>query len=95
MIKPRFQFKVKGMLLAVALLSGPMLFLRPSTKGDAPIIEVFGPVQVRPDGSIEVQGGVRISQGTKQTEIRANRIFVKKDGAAEVDGHCTLVQTTR
>jgi hypothetical protein len=96
MIKSRFQFKIKGLLLAVALLAGPMLFLRPLANGDAPIIDVFGPVQLGQDGSIEVQGGsVRISQGNKRTEIRANRIVVQKDGTAEVDGHGTIVQTTR
>ena len=96
MIKPRFQFKVKGLLLAVALLAGPLLFLRPLANGDAPSIDVFGVVHVGQDGSIEVQGGsVRISRDNKRTEIRANRIVVQKDGTAEVNGPGTLVQTTR
>jgi hypothetical protein len=96
MIKPRFQFSLKGLLLAVVLLAGPMLFLRPRANDDARIIAMFGPVQVGRDGSIEVKGGsVRISQGNKQTEIRANRIVVQKDGTTWVNGHGTMVQTTR
>jgi hypothetical protein len=96
MTKRRFQFKIKALLLAVALLAGPMVFLRPLPTGDAPIIDAFGPVHVGQDGSIEVQGGsVRISQGNNRTEIRANKIVVQKDGTAEVYGPGTLVQTTR
>ncbi len=94
MIKPRFQFSLKGLLLAVVLLSGPMLLLTPRSNDDDRIIAMFGPVQVGRDGSIEVQrGAVRISQGNKQTEIRANRIVVQKDGTAKVYGHGTMVQT--
>ena len=96
MIKPRFRFSLKGLLFAVALLAGPMLLLRPGVDDNARMIAMFGPVQVRRDGSIEVQRGlVRITQGDKQTEIRANRIVVQKDGTAEVYGHGTMVQTTR
>ena len=96
MIKPRFQFSLQGLLLAVVLLSGPMLLLGPRSNDDDPIISLIGPVQVRRDGPIEVQRGtVRISQGNKQTAIRANRIVVKQDGTAEVYGHGTMVQTNR
>jgi hypothetical protein len=96
MIKPRFQFSLKGLLLAVVLLAGPMLLLRPRSNDDARIIAMFGQVQVARDGSIEVQGGaVRISQSNKETEIRANRIVVQKDGTAEVYDTGTMVQTTR
>jgi hypothetical protein len=96
MIKRRFQFSLKGLLLAVVLLAGLMLLLRPHANDDARIIAMFGPVQVRRDGSIEVQGGsVRMSQGNKQTEIQANRIVVQSDGTAEVYGPGTMVQTTR
>ena len=96
MIKPRFQFRLEGLLLAVVLLAGPMLLLRLRAIDDAPIIHMFGPVQIGRDGSIAVQGGsVRISQGNTQTEIRANRIVVQKGGTVEVYGHGTMVQTTR
>ena len=96
MFKTRFQFKIKGLLIAVALLAVSMSFLRPCPKGDAPIIDLLGPVQIRQDGSIEVHGGaVRVRRGNEQTEIRGNRIVVRKDGTAEVYGHGTMVQTTR
>jgi hypothetical protein len=96
MSKRRFQFKIKGFLIAIALLAGPMLFLRPSATDDAWTIDFFGPVQVGKDGSFQVQGGsVRINQGDKQTEIRADRIVVQKDGTVEVDGAGTMIQTAR
>ena len=96
MFKPRFQFKIKGLLPAVALLAASLRFFEPFANGDAPIIDVFGPVQVGRDGSIEVHGGsIRIRQGNSQTEIRANRIVVQKDGTAEADGPGTLVKTSR
>jgi hypothetical protein len=96
MIKPRFQCSLKGLLLAVVLLAGPMLLLRPRSHDDARIIAMFGPVKVGRDGSIEVQGGaVRISQGSNVTEIRAKRIVVQQNGTADVYGHGTMVQMTR
>jgi len=96
MSKPRFQFKIKGLLLTIALLAGLMWFLRPIATSDSPVIDFFGPVQIGQDGTIEVQGGsIRISQGNKQTEIRANRIVVRKDGTALVDGNGSIVQTAR
>ena len=96
MFKPKLQFKISGLLIAIALLAGPMLFLRPAANDDTPTIEFFGPVEVGKDGSIRMQGGfVRINQGKKQTEIRANRIVVQKDGTIGVDGAGTIMQTAR
>jgi hypothetical protein len=96
MFKPRFQFKIKALLIAIALLAGSMSFVRPLTRGDAPIIDLFGPVQIGKDGSVAVHGGsVRIRRGNEQTEIRGSRIVVRRDGTAEVDGHGTIVQSTR
>ena len=94
MFKPRFQFKLKGLLILVALLAGPMMFLRPRATNDSPVIDLFGPVQIGQDGEIEVQGGaIRIRQGDTRTEIRANRIVVRTDGTAVVEGNGTIVQT--
>jgi hypothetical protein len=94
--KPRFQFKLKCLLIVVALLAGPMMFLRPPATSDSPVVDLFGPVHVAQDGRMEVQGGaVRISQGNTRTEIRANRIVVRKDGTALVEGNGTIVQRDR
>jgi hypothetical protein len=96
MNKSRFQFTIKGLLLAVALLAGPMFCLRQLTYGDIETIDIFGPVQFRQDRSIEVQGGsIRVNRGNRQTEIQANRIVVQKDGTIEVYDRGTIVQTTR
>jgi hypothetical protein len=96
MSKPRFQFKIKGLLLAIALPAGLMWFLRPLATIRSPIIDFFGPVRIGQDGTIEVKGAaVRINQGITRTEIRGNRIVVDKDGTTEVYGNGTIVQTAR
>jgi hypothetical protein len=96
MSKPRLQFKVKGLLIAVALLAGALSFLRPFAIDGAPVIEVFGPAEFGQDGSVTVRGGsVRIIRGREKTEVRANRIVIRKDDTVEVDGRGTIVQTTR
>jgi hypothetical protein len=93
-MKARFQFTLKRMMLVVALLAGSRLFLRPSTVSGPPMIAVSGPALFQPDGSVEVQrGAVWISGDDKQTEIRAERIVVPKDGTARVYGPGTLRQT--
>jgi hypothetical protein len=95
MNKSRFRFTIKGMLIAIALLAGPMLCLRQPTDGDVKTISASGSVEIRRDGSIEVHGGeVWFNQGNKQTKVQANRIVVQKDGTAEVYGHGTIVQTS-
>ncbi len=93
MSKPRFQFTIKALLIAVALIAVPLSFLRPAANGDAPIIDLFGPVQIRQDGSVEVQGGsVRIRRASERTEIRATKIVVQKDGTAMVYGPGVMLQ---
>ena len=96
MFKPRFQFKLKCLLIVVALLAGPMMFLRPLATSDSPVIDFFCPVQIVQDGTMEVQGGpVRITQSDTRTEIRGNRIVVHKDGTTDVYGNGSIVQTAR
>jgi hypothetical protein len=96
MMKPRFQFRLKGQMLAVAIVAAPMLLLRPTSERNTPIIEVFGNGVIGRDGSVEVQdGAVRVVQDGEQVEIRASRIVVKKDGTTEVFGPGTILQGVR
>ena len=96
MMKPRFQFRLKGLMLAVAIVAAPMPLLTPASERNTPIIEVFGNGVIGRDGSIEVQdGAVRVGQDGEQVEIRASRIVVKKDGTTEVFGPGTILQGVR
>jgi hypothetical protein len=96
MIKPRFQFRLKGLLLLVAIVAAPMLLLTPASERNAPIIEVFGSGVIRCDGSVEVQdGAVRVGHDGERAEIRASRIIVKKDGTTEAFGPGTILQGVR
>ena len=95
-MKPRFQFRLKGLMLAVAIVAAPMPLLTPASERNTPIIEVFGNGVIGRDGSIEVQdGAVRVGQDGEQVEIRASRIVVKKDGTTEVFGPGTILQGVR
>jgi hypothetical protein len=96
MMKPRFQFRLKGLMLAVAIVAAPMLLLSPAPKRNTPVMELIGNVLIGRDGSIEVQGGsVRVGQDGQRTEIRASRIVVKNDGTTEVFGPGTILQGVR
>jgi hypothetical protein len=96
MMKPRFQFRLKGLMLAVALVAALMPLLMPASERNTPTIEVFGNGVIGRDGSVEVQdGAVRVGQDGQPTEIRASRIVVKKDGTTEAYGPCAIVQGVR
>jgi hypothetical protein len=96
MMKPRFQFRLKGLMLAVAIVAAPMLLLTPASERNTPIIELFGNVVIRPVGSVEVRdGAVRVGKDGQRTEIRASQIVVKKDGTTEVFGPGTVLQGVR
>jgi hypothetical protein len=96
MMKPRFQFRLKGLMLAVAIVAAPMMLLAPAPKRNTPIIELFGNVVIGRDGSVEVRDGeVRVGQDGQQTEIRASRIVVKKDGTTKVLGPGAILQGVR
>jgi hypothetical protein len=96
MSKPRCQFTIKALLIAVAVLAGFLWFLRPHHNDGAPIIDVFNSaLKVQRDGSIEVHNGsVRIKRGGQTTEIRANRMVLRKDSTVEVYGPATLLQVS-
>jgi hypothetical protein len=96
MSKPRFQFNINALLIAVALIAVPLSFLRPSSNGNARVIDLFGPVRIRQDGSVEVRGGsIRMRHGDQQTSIRASTIIIHKDGTAHAVGAGSIVQTQR
>jgi hypothetical protein len=96
MMKSRFQFRLQGLMLAVAILAAPMLLLAPAQERNTPIIEVFGNAVIGRDGSLEVRdGAVRVGRDGQRTEIRASRIMVKKDGTTEVFGPGTILRGVR
>jgi hypothetical protein len=96
MIKPRIQFQLKGLMLAVAVFAALMLLLTPMSERNTPIIEVFGTGMIGRDGSVEVQDGmVRVGRDGERAEIRASRIVVRKDGTTEVFGPGTILQGIR
>jgi hypothetical protein len=96
MIKPRFWFRLKDLLLVVALVAAPMLLLTPASERNTPVIEVFGSGVIGRDGSVEVQdGAVRVGHDGERVEIRASRIIVKNDGTTEAFGPCTILQGVR
>jgi hypothetical protein len=96
MRKRRFQFHLKGLMVVVAVVAACMLLLRPAPEPNTPIIEVYGNAAMRLDGSVEVHdGAVRVGEDSQQTEIRASRIVVKKDGRTEVFGPGMILQGVR
>jgi hypothetical protein len=96
MMRPRFQFRLKGLMLAVAIVAAPMLLLTPPSKYNTPIIKFIGNVMIGRDGSVEVRdGAVRVGQDGEQSEIRMSRIVVKKDSTTEAYGPCTISHCVR
>jgi hypothetical protein len=96
MTKPPFQFGLKGLMLAVAIVAAHMLLLLPAPKPNTPLKELIGNFLIGRDGSAEVpDGAVRVGQDRHWTEIRASRIIVKKDGTTEVFGTGTILQGVR
>jgi hypothetical protein len=94
--KRRFQFQLRGLMVAVAIMAGLMVLLTPAPERNAPIIRVFGKCVIGRDDSVEVQdGSVRIGEDGEQAEIRASRIVVKKDSTTEVFGPGTILQRVR
>jgi hypothetical protein len=96
MKKRRFQFRLKSLMIAVAVVAGIMLLVTPASERSARIVTVFGNCVIGRDGSVEVQdGSVRVRDDGEQAEMRASRILVKMDGAIEVFGPGTFLQRVR
>jgi hypothetical protein len=86
---------MRNMLVVVALLAVPMLYLKRLASTDPRIVYLRGSVHVMKSGSIEVKGGaIRLIHGNKETEIQADTIVVKRDGTAAVYDGGTIQQRT-
>jgi hypothetical protein len=101
---PRLQFKMRNMLVVVALLAVPMMYLKHLASSDWQLVHlrggehiyVRGTVHKIKNGLVEVKGGaIRAGQGNKETQLQADRIVVKTDGTADCYGDCTVQQRTR
>jgi hypothetical protein len=96
MKKRRFQLRLRGLMIAVAIVAGIMLLVTPASERSAPIVMVFGHCVIGRDGSVRVQdGSVRVREDGEQAEIRAGGVLVKSDGTIEVFGAGTLLQRVR